>query len=187
MIDSIFCMFDCFTLLYAVKCWTKFYNSTFYYLNVKNFSCDFTIRFYDSSLYCTFRVVLKMCFWQPWLWPNYVLELQMHVCVQVKICDMWLLDFCDRKCVLCSEFVIHCRNWVVCSESAFAAESVCSTANLWFAAESVLAATNQRSLPKVWCLQRNCDSLPKLRCIQRINVHCWKCIVCSEIMIRYRN
>jgi hypothetical protein len=29
-------------------------------------SYDFTIRFYDSSLFCIFRAVSKMRFWQPY-------------------------------------------------------------------------------------------------------------------------
>ena len=28
-----------------------------------------SIRFYNPSLFCIFCVVLKMCFWQPWLCP----------------------------------------------------------------------------------------------------------------------
>jgi len=32
----------------------------------KKIPYNFTIRFYDPSLFYIFRAVLKMCFWQPW-------------------------------------------------------------------------------------------------------------------------
>jgi len=62
------------------------------------------------------------------------------------------------KCVLCSETVIRCRNYVGCSELAFAAEAE--------------------------CLQRICDSLPKLCRLQRVNNSLPSGVFCSELAIR---
>jgi hypothetical protein len=83
---------------------------------------------------------------------------------------MWLYSESMIRCWDCivySKSVIRYRNWVVCNE-------------LTFAAESVSAVVNQRLLLKVCVLQWICDSLSKVCWLQRINVHCWKCVVCSE-------
>jgi len=63
MMDCIFCIFNCFTLLYTVKCWTMFYNSTLYYFNVKNFSCDFIIlrSVFTIRVYTVFSVSCQKC------------------------------------------------------------------------------------------------------------------------------
>jgi hypothetical protein len=118
----------------------------------------------------------------------------LKVCVLQRICDSlpkvcWLqrISVHCRKCDVCNEIAIRCRSCVVFSESMFAAESVLSAVKLWFAIKTKLFVANQRSLPKVWCLQRNCDSLLKLHFLQWISVRFQKCIVCSEIMIHYRN
>jgi hypothetical protein len=42
------------------------------YIWKKNFPCNFTIYFYDPSLYYIFRIVSKMCFWQPWIQHLYL-------------------------------------------------------------------------------------------------------------------
>jgi hypothetical protein len=34
-----------------------------------------------------------------------------------------------KKCVISSEFVICCRNWIVCSELTFIVENVLATVN----------------------------------------------------------
>ena len=74
---------------------------------------------------------------------------------------MQRINFRWEKCVVCSEFVIHYRNWVVCSESVFATEGVCSAANQ--------------------------HSLVKLCCLQRISIRYRSCVVCSKSVIRCRN
>jgi hypothetical protein len=105
----------------------------------------------------------------------------------LKLCFLQWISVRCRKCVLYSEFVICCRNWVACNKSFFTTESMCSIANLWFTTKIELPAANQCSLPKVCFLQRSCDSLPKLNCLQQISVHWWKCVFCSEPVIRCWN
>jgi hypothetical protein len=104
------------------------------------------------------------------------------------------------NCIVSSEIVIRCRNWIVCSELAFAAE-LCVLQRI---CDSLLNfSCLQRihdSLSKLCCLQRNYDSLPKLSCLQRIIIRCRivcsegkfmihgrSGIVCNEFVIHYRN
>jgi hypothetical protein len=100
MMDCIFCIFNCFTLLYTVKCftllytvkcWTMFYNSTLYYFNVKNFSCDFIIlrSVFTIRVYTVLSVSCQKCVFDNLAVDAQLIDHECNICatrsIKIKI------------------------------------------------------------------------------------------------------
>jgi len=56
-------------------------------LRCLNYIWKKSLRFYDPILFCIFRVVLKMCFWQPWLYL-----LKNWICTLLNMIDLISFD-----------------------------------------------------------------------------------------------
>jgi hypothetical protein len=102
---------------------------------------DYVLEFIIACVYSAGLLWQSMC----WNWL-------LHVCVYFHAKIMWLCWNLMSNCIVCSEFVNRCWNWVVCSKLVFPTE-LCVLQRIW------------GSLPKLYCMQQICNSLSKLSCL----------------------
>jgi len=119
---------------------------------IDGFQCVCSAGIYWKIVCCNWWFLMCVFCWD--LLKDYVLKLMVSICVFCwNLVTVYMLGLLQHvwcvsmpKCMLCSETVIRCRNWVFCSELAFATE--------------------------LCVVQRNYDSLPKLCRLQWISIRC---------------